>query len=143
MGSGDSAYGGAATGDRLPYHWNISTDVGVLRDRLEFLAADAGLPAPRVVDLLLAVNEAVSNVLEHGGGQGSVTIANDDHALTVEVLDHGGMLGAEHLPRNPPAPLQNRGYGLWIISQVCDELTIHREPGRSLMTMRMSLPGRA
>lgn len=123
----------------LLHRWPINADLGALRARLQPVAIAAGLSATRVADLLIAVNEAVDNVLQHADGRGAVTVWHDTRTLTVDVLDRRGHLNAGHLPHRPPAPTQTHGYGLWIIRQVCDELTIHRRPGRSRIRLRMLL----
>ncbi|MFD0474393.1 ATP-binding protein [Nonomuraea thailandensis] len=45
----------------------ISTDLGRLRDLVSAYAVAGGLRGERLMDLVLAVNEAVTNVLDHGG----------------------------------------------------------------------------
>ncbi|WP_338055743.1 ATP-binding protein [Streptosporangium subroseum] len=55
-------------------------------------ATDAGSAEERLEDLLLAANEAAVNVLEHGGGSGTLTVWHDETELTFDVVDTTGRL---------------------------------------------------
>ncbi|MFJ2028130.1 ATP-binding protein [Streptosporangium sp. NPDC087985] len=125
------------TGDR-GRHWPIDDDLTALRQRLLQHAAQAGMRGERLDDLLLAVNEAVINVLEHGGGKGTLSIWHNDSCITVDVIDTAGNLAPRHIPPERPAGTV-RGFGLWLMSQLCDELTIHQNPGESRVRLRMNL----
>ncbi|MEU1736663.1 ATP-binding protein [Streptosporangium sp. NPDC020145] len=125
------------TGDQ-EQQWPIDEDLGALRDFLLRRAALAGLRDDRLDDLLIAVNEAVINVLEHGGGEGTVTVRHDADCVTVDITDTVGALGRRDVPPRRPADAV-RGFGLWLMSQLCDEFTIRRNDGRSLVRLRMCL----
>ncbi|MFC7640456.1 ATP-binding protein [Streptosporangium lutulentum] len=53
-------------------------------------------------DLLLAANEAVINVLEHGGGVGTVTFWHDEEGVSVEISDTVGLLTPRDVDRGAP-----------------------------------------
>ncbi|MBB4916972.1 ATP-binding protein [Streptosporangium saharense] len=125
------------TGDQ-GQQWPIDEDLSALRDHLLRRATLAGLRGDRLDDLLIAVNEAVINVLEHGGGEGTVTIRHDTAAITVDIVDSAGVLSQRDVPPRRPADAV-RGFGLWLMSQLCDEFTIRRSDGRSRVRLRMSL----
>ena len=125
------------TGDH-GQQWPIDEDLTALRERLFQHAAQAGMRGERLDDLLLAVNEAVINVLEHGGGDGTLSISQDETYLTVDVTDAAGHLDVRHIPRKRPTGTV-RGFGLWLMSQLCDEFTIQRIAGRSRVRLRMLL----
>ncbi|MFF4416082.1 ATP-binding protein [Streptosporangium sp. NPDC001559] len=125
------------TGDQ-EQQWPIDEDLGALRDFLLRRASLAGLRDDRLDDLLIAVNEAVINVLEHGGGEGTVTVRHDADSITVDITDTVGALGRHDVPPRRPADAV-RGFGLWLMSQLCDEFTIRRNDGRSLVRLRMCL----
>jgi anti-sigma regulatory factor (Ser/Thr protein kinase) len=106
------------------YRWPISNDLTGLRRHLYHHAGRAGLAGERRDDLVLAANEAIVNVLEHGGAIGTVIIRYDTQALTVDIVDAAGRLRAEHAPHERPGPSAVRGFGLWLMSHLCDEFTI-------------------
>ncbi|WP_051864187.1 ATP-binding protein [Streptosporangium roseum] len=125
------------TGDH-GQHWPIDDDLTALRQRLLRHAAHAGMRGERLDDLLLAVNEAVINVLEHGGGKGTLSIWHNDTCITVEVIDNMGDLAPRDIPPERPTGTV-RGFGLWLMSQLCDEFSIHQVAGESRVRLRMLL----
>src|SRR5262245_7150734 len=74
----------------------ISADLERIRGVVRGHARQAGLSEERLEDLVLAVNEAVTNVLDHGGATGTVTTRVGPGVVTVEITDHAGTLSAEH-----------------------------------------------
>ncbi|MFC4592059.1 ATP-binding protein [Sphaerisporangium corydalis] len=120
-------------------HWPITADLTLLRQRLLRHAARAGLSGPRLDDLLIAANEAAINVLEHGGGDGTLTIWHDEADLTVDVVDTSGRLTPSDVHRRRPPGPTDRGFGLWLMAQLCDEFTIRQLSGRSRVRLRMRL----
>jgi len=120
-------------------HWPISTDLIGLRRYLHHYMSQVGLAGTRRDDLLLAANEAVINVLEHGDAAGSVSVWHDEADLVVDVVDDAGRLSPEQANRSRPAPGSVRGFGLWLMGRLCDEFTIYQSGGRSLVRLRMHL----
>jgi serine/threonine-protein kinase RsbW len=91
---------------------------------------------PAEVDpVILAVNEAAANAIEHGyrDAPGEVTIeaALDEEILTIEVLDHGTWRDG------PPDPA--RGRGLTIMRTLADEVEIDRGDGGTSVRLRHRL----
>ncbi|WP_440101274.1 ATP-binding protein [Streptosporangium sp. H16] len=128
------------TGDH-GQQWPIDEDLSALRDRLQYHAVRAGMRGERLDDLLLVTNEAVINILEHGGGKGTLAIWQDETYLTVDVTDTLGLLSRWHVPSERPTGTV-RGFGLWLMNQLCDEFTIERmeEGSRVRLRMRLGLP---
>lgn len=95
----------------------------------------------RLDDLLLVTNEAVINILEHGGGKGTLAIWQNETYLTVDVTDTLGLLSRWHVPSERPTGTV-RGFGLWLMKQLCDEFTIEQmeEGSRVRLRMRLGLP---
>ncbi|MCW2881089.1 MAG: putative anti-sigma regulatory factor, serine/threonine protein kinase [Sphaerisporangium sp.] len=119
--------------------WPITADLAFLRRQLRDHAAGAGLGGTRLDDLLIAANEAATNVLEHGGGGGTLTIWHDGTDLTVDVVDTVGRLTPLDVHRRRPSAPMDRGFGMWLMGQLCDEFTIRQLSGRSQVRLRMRL----
>ncbi|MFI6512001.1 ATP-binding protein [Streptosporangium sp. NPDC050855] len=119
--------------------WPITSDLTGLRRRLARYADQVGLTGRRRDDLLLAAHEATINVLEHGGASGTVSVWQDEETLTVDVADDAGRLAPGDARRDRPSPRATRGFGLWLMGQICDEFTIRQADGRSHVRLRMKL----
>jgi serine/threonine-protein kinase RsbW len=100
-------------------------------------------------DLVLAVNEAISNSVEHayGGGPGTVrlrarvrTVGSGRPGLgacaclevSIEIIDHGCW-------REPPSDPGFRGRGLMMAEASVDHLGIERSDAGTTVTMNRSL----
>jgi serine/threonine-protein kinase RsbW len=114
----------------------ISDDLRLMRELVRTYAEFSGLSGCRPGDLVLAVNEAAINVLEHGGAIGTLTACSDENGVSVEILDSGGTLQGEHLTAEPDMR-SLRGLGLWMIRRLCDEVTLDHPDGRSRLCLRM------
>ena len=92
-----------------------------------------------VDDVLLALDEAVSNAIRHGsrgGEQVLVTVESDDEWVEMTVRDGGPTPRLPHLPAGPPPVLQTGGRGLWLILQLVDEVRLQRIEDGTRLTMR-------
>lgn len=119
--------------------WPITDDLATLRENIQRYAAEAGLAGPRLDDLVIAANEAAINVLEHGGGTGTVAMSHDDGVIFVDVADHVGTLRPGAVPGERPSGRGDRGFGLWLMGELCDAVTIDQAPGRSTIRLSMHL----
>ncbi|GIH95491.1 ATP-binding protein [Planobispora siamensis] len=122
-------------------HWPITTDLGALRGHVYSHAAMAGLSGERLDNLLIAANEAAINVLEHGGGHGTLSMRRDGSYLTVEVADSVGKLSPQDALRSRPATGASRGFGLWLMGELCDQVDIHQDDEGSRVCLSMRLNG--
>ncbi|MGW2161814.1 ATP-binding protein [Nonomuraea sp. NPDC001699] len=113
----------------------ISTDLALIRDLIRAHGHHCGLSGDRLEDLVVAVNEAVTNVLDHGGSTGMVTSRAGADGVIVEVLDLAGRLTHEHLAAARLDPTASHGYGLWVIQQLCDEVVLEQTALGSLLTL--------
>jgi serine/threonine-protein kinase RsbW len=88
-----------------------------IRRDVERWAERTGIPADVVVDLQLALGEAVANGIEHAYAQDAPGVVEielalrDDEGVTVRVVDHGRW-------RPVPATSGNRGRGLQMIERL-------------------------
>lgn len=73
------------------------------------------------LDFVLAVGEAISNAVRHGGGEEfSVRCWIDDGTISVDVIDSGS--GFPHRPVKAAAAGEHGGYGMLIIYKLMDEV---------------------
>jgi anti-sigma regulatory factor (Ser/Thr protein kinase) len=97
----------------------ISLDLTELRDFTATELHQAGVSDTRLPDLVLAVNEAATNALVHGGGAGELRIWRDGGQVVCEVADHGSFdepLAGRRRPRSD----WRSGRGVWLMNQLCD-----------------------
>ncbi|MDA2814702.1 anti-sigma factor RsbA family regulatory protein [Nocardiopsis sp. RSe5-2] len=112
---------------------DIRPDLPSVREEAAGLAEEAGLPAERRADLVVAVNELAANVLEHGAGKGTVSLWREGGRLVCEVMDGSAELDDPLVGFRPADGLGGRGYGLWITRQVCDFLEVLPGPDGTRM----------
>ncbi|MFK4035666.1 ATP-binding protein [Nonomuraea wenchangensis] len=115
----------------------IDADLARIRQAVRGFAEEAGLAGERLQNLVLAVNEAVTNVLDHGAGTGSVHLWRADEGVRVQIVDPAGRLQPSDLDRSPPWP-PTHGMGLWVIRQVCDEVRLDHPEGHSRLELFMA-----
>jgi anti-sigma regulatory factor (Ser/Thr protein kinase) len=116
--------------------------VAHLRHLIARLARQSGLEAGRTDDLVVAVNEVMTNAVRHGGGTGEVRLVVD-HDLVCEVNDTGaGFDAAAHTGRTVPPPprVGGGGLGIWMARQVADALSIASGPAGTRARIRFALP---
>jgi anti-sigma regulatory factor (Ser/Thr protein kinase) len=92
-----------------------------------------------VDDVLLALDEAVSNAIRHGSRGGDpvqVSVERDGEWVEMTVRDAGPTPRLPRLPAEPPPVLQTGGRGLWLILQLVDEVRLQRVDGGTRLTMR-------
>ncbi|TQN27748.1 anti-sigma regulatory factor (Ser/Thr protein kinase) [Haloactinospora alba] len=103
---------------------DIRSDLATIRAGAGEAAAELGLPAGRVEDLTVAVNELTANVLEHGAGKGTVSLYRAGPRLVCDVFDESGGLTDPLAGYRATEAGSTSGYGLWIARQVCDFLEV-------------------
>jgi anti-sigma regulatory factor (Ser/Thr protein kinase) len=90
-------------------------------------------------DVLLALDEAVSNAIRHGSGGGDpvqVSVDSDGEWVEMTVRDGGPTPRLPRLPAEPPPVYQTGGRGLWLILQLVDEVRLQRIGEGIRLTMR-------
>ena len=104
------------------------------------LAAHAGLPAQRAEEFAIAVNEAVTNAIQHAGGSGELTVLQDDkRRLIAEVNDAGpGMPCCVTITLPPPDAFSGRG--LYLAEELADQVEVDRGPAGTTVRLEMSIP---
>ena len=92
-----------------------------------------------LADVLLALDEAVSNAIRHGSQAGEpvlVSVESDGEWVEMTVHDGGPTPRLPRLPAEPPPVLQTGGRGLWLILQLVDEVRLQRIKDGTRLTMR-------
>jgi anti-sigma regulatory factor (Ser/Thr protein kinase) len=108
-----------------------------MRRSFDSWLAAAGVDDDTAYDLILAVNEAVSNSVEHAyppGVDGRVLISADlggDGAVCAVVSDDGRW-------RVPPAALSGRGRGLLLMRENVDQVVVDRTSRGTTVSLRRS-----
>jgi anti-sigma regulatory factor (Ser/Thr protein kinase) len=105
--------------ERLDFFADPSVVRHVVADR----SVRLGVPLHRLHDLLICVNEAVTNAIRHGAGHGQVHLWAAGDWVVCDVTDpgtaHDRFLG--YLRSDARA---DHGHGLWIARQLCDLMEI-------------------
>jgi anti-sigma regulatory factor (Ser/Thr protein kinase) len=92
-----------------------------------------------VADVLLALDEAVSNAIRHGSRGGDpvlVSVERDGEWIEMTVRDGGPTPRLPRLPADPPPVLDTGGRGLWLILQLVDEVRLRRVKDGTLLSLR-------
>lgn len=112
--------------------------LGAIRSLVAQQGARAGLAEISREDLVLAVNELVTNSVQYGGGGGTLRIWREPDALVCEVRDRG-FIRDPLAGRLPPPVDQYGGRGLWLVNQLCDLAQIRSSPDGTTVRVRMRL----
>jgi anti-sigma regulatory factor (Ser/Thr protein kinase) len=111
-------------------------DLRPVRALVGAVAAQAGLPADRRADLVIAASEVAANTLKHTAGGGAVRVwATDDEVLCQ--LEDGGHITDPLAGYRRPATDAAAGHGLWLVNQVCDLAEIRT--GEAGTTIRLHM----
>ncbi len=140
------------THERLLAEFDVRSEPGNERVAIDGVAravAGLGLPGSRLERLKTAVGEAIMNAIEHGNRARpelavGVQVVADQAALRVRITDQGG----EHPLPEVTVPdldaklagLQNaRGWGLYLIKNMVDELHTATDEGHHVLELVMHL----
>jgi anti-sigma regulatory factor (Ser/Thr protein kinase) len=105
--------------------------------------ARAGLGGDRLHGFVLAVNEVVTNVVLHAGGQGNIVLWLTGGSAWCTVTDSGPGI-PERFRDAPDVPeaFEVGGRGIWLAYQLCDEVTMATGPIGTTIGLRIGLPRR-
>lgn len=119
--------------------------------RVAEVVESIGLSTDRVEQLKTAVGEAAMNAIEHGNQSQpeipvEIQVLRDDTRLVIEITDQGGgpPPGLRELPdlEQKLAGLQTaRGWGLFLIENMVDELHRRNDGSQQTVTLVIYLPG--
>ncbi|WP_229071905.1 ATP-binding protein [Actinoplanes sp. DH11] len=115
-------------------------DITVLRHEVTSRLVSLDLSADRRHGYVLAVNEVITNVVLHAGGNGRLVLRVEDGSVWCVVTDSGPGIPGGYLdtPQAPEA-FEVGGRGLWLAHQLCDEVTTATGPIGTSIGLRLSL----
>ena len=99
------------------------------RGELRRFFEQRGVPARVSSDLILATQEACNNAWRHGAGRDGCDVAVSclGGEIVIEVADRGEGFDFEAVKATwPPMILRDDGRGLFIISELCDDVEVVR-----------------
>jgi anti-sigma regulatory factor (Ser/Thr protein kinase) len=118
-------------------------EITLVRHEVTESLCAAGLGGDRLHGYVLAVNEVVTNVVLHAGGQGRLTLRLAGESAWCTVTDSGPGIPAHYLSRPAvPGAFEVGGRGIWLAYQLCDEVTMATGPIGTTIGLRIALPGR-
>ena len=112
-----------------------------LRDYLRLHCADEEL----VDDVVLCLEEACTNAIRHSGAseEMQITLRFEGDELRCQVSDHGKGFDVEAFdPEAVPDLLAPGGRGLYIISQLMDEMSLRLDGGLEVHMRKRGVPSR-
>jgi anti-sigma regulatory factor (Ser/Thr protein kinase) len=113
-------------------------DLAAVRAYAARQASALGLPADRVLDLVLAVGELTANTFCHTDAGGQLSIWTAGNELLCQVEDTGHITDPL-AGRRQPAPDAGSGHGLWTVHQVCDLVELRSDAGGTVARLHMRL----
>lgn len=122
---------------RLPF--SRAREVASVRAFVASYATWAGATQERVEELVLAVGEAASNAIEHGGGSGVLRVWAGPQTMSCEISDTGSGLRDRLAGHLPPDRLVARGGGLWLTRQLCDLVELRSGPAGTTVRLHLAL----
>jgi anti-sigma regulatory factor (Ser/Thr protein kinase) len=99
----------------------------------------AALETERLEGLLLAVTEAATNSVRHGGGSGVLRVWREGATLVCEVGDAGVIGDPLAGRRRPPTDQLTGGWGLWIANALCDLVQLRTSSGGTLVRLHVQI----
>ena len=131
----------------LTLHNNVQ-EASLLAPFIETIAMENGLDHSLTMELNLAVEEAVVNVMEYAYPQGetgevTIEVSVADDLLDINIIDSGA-------PFDPPQksdpdtslPVEERsigGLGIFLVRQVMDTVSYRRDDGKNILTFTKNI----
>jgi serine/threonine-protein kinase RsbW len=119
---------------------NDLSEIAVVRDTLERLGNELAVPAPALMQLQVALDEIVSNVVKYSWPDGSkhkflVRITVRETGVVLDIFDDGQPFDPLEAPEPARAPPGQRprpgGVGIHMVKKLVDDLAYERVDGRN------------
>ena len=117
---------------------NILGSEKVAIEKAAAIAKKMGFTMDKIEDLKTALAEACINAIEHGNRfnentQVGISFLSDDTSLQVVVHDEGDGIDPKKIPKDridKDGLPRRRGYGVFLISNLVNEFSIEKKPGK-------------
>jgi anti-sigma regulatory factor (Ser/Thr protein kinase) len=119
----------------------VVTEAGVVRDHLRDLLAGS-LPTERLNDLRLVATELVTNGMRHGADPVLLRAWDLADEVVLEVIDHGPGIADRFADLRPPSGGVDGGFGMWLVGQFADQVSIGHDDDRTVVVASMRRPAR-
>ncbi|MGE5350951.1 MAG: ATP-binding protein [Acidobacteriota bacterium] len=134
------------------YHLEINSDpnkLPLVEEFLEEISSGAKMDRTHLNNLLLAVNEAISNAMLHGNKASAdkkvkLKVELEETSLTVYIKDEGKGFNPEEVP-DPTSPeniFRDSGRGLYIMKSCMDEVKYNFTPEGTELVLSMKFSKR-
>jgi anti-sigma regulatory factor (Ser/Thr protein kinase) len=122
---------------------NDMAELADLRDSLEQIGAELGVPGKPLMQLQVALDEIASNVIKYGWPDDGnhklfVRITGRRGRIKIEIVDDGREFDPRDAPAPEPPPAGRRrpgGLGIHMVKQLVDRLEYERVGGRNRTVM--------
>jgi serine/threonine-protein kinase RsbW len=114
-------------------------NLSVIRDFVSGNAREAGIPVATVENIILAVDEACTNIIKHAyklspEGEINIKIDYDKDKFTVTIIDYGKSFEPDRVPL-PDLQKYYRehrvgGLGMYLMKSLMDDVTYISVPGK-------------
>jgi anti-sigma regulatory factor (Ser/Thr protein kinase) len=111
--------------------------LGAVRRFVADHAVRLGLSEIQAGDLVLAVNELVTNSLCHADGRGSLRLWAEGTSIVCEVRDHG-RIDEALIGRVAPPMDSDGGRGVWLVNQLCDLVQVRSSEAGTVVRVHIS-----
>jgi serine/threonine-protein kinase RsbW len=127
---------------------NDLAELALVRDHLDRIGAELGLPSKPLMQLQVALDEVASNVIKHAWPDGGdhelcVRITGHRDRIEVEIVDDGREFDPRLAPPPEPWPVSRRrkpgGVGIHMAKQLVDRIDYERIEGRNRTVMTKTM----
>jgi serine/threonine-protein kinase RsbW len=124
---------------------NNLSEIGAARDTLDSLGSEFGMPMKPLMQLQVALDEVVSNVVKYSWEDGAeheflVRITCHAGGVDLEIFDDGQAFDPLSAPAPSPTPDGQRprpgGLGIHMAKKLLDDFSYERVDGRNHTTLR-------
>ena len=131
----------------LTLHNNVQ-EASLLAPFIETIAMENGLDHSLTMELNLAVEEAVVNVMEYAYPQGetgevTIEVSVADDLLDINIIDSGAPFDpTQKSDPDTSLPVEERsigGLGIFLVRQVMDTVSYRRDDGKNILTFTKNI----